>query len=166
MVLEQFQPIESKCQKWLKISRWEGEIVSFFFQVTQWLENGLIIGQYCFYPLPLKKWMTYYQFRGEKRFQRPSLQFLTIRFSSFTIAAWVELIFWTSVVPHIVWIESHLLDFTAAFSLTSQILHVSIVTSFITWSILTNCPFWLQGFWKRNSILSRREKGSTNVETI
>ena len=46
---------------------------------------------------------------------------------------------WTSVVPHIVWIESHLLDFTSIFSLIWWILHVSKVTSFITWSILINC---------------------------
>ena len=52
-----------------------------------------------------------------KRVQRLSLWFLVLRVSSFTIAAWMELILWTSVLPHIVWIESHLLDFTSAFSL-------------------------------------------------
>ena len=98
-----------------------------------------IIGQCCFYHLPLKEWMTYYQFRGEKRVQRPNLWFLVVRLSSFTIAAWVELILWTSVLLHIVWIESGLLDFTSAFSLIWWLSHVSIVTSFITWSILTNC---------------------------
>ena len=74
-----------------------------------------------------------------KRVQRLSLRFLVLRMSSFTIAAWVELILSTSVLLHIVWIESHLLDFTSAFSLIWWISHVSIVTSFITWSILTNC---------------------------
>ena len=39
------------------------------------------------------------------------------RLSSFTKAAWVELILWTSVLPHIIRIESHVLDFTTAFSL-------------------------------------------------
>ena len=139
MVLEQFEPTESKCQKWSTISRWKGEIASSFFQVIQWLANGWIIGQCCFYHLPLKEWMTYYQFRGEKRVQRPSLRFLVLRLSSFTVVAWLELILWTSVLPHIFWIESHLLDFTSAFSLIWWISHVSIVTSFITWSILTNC---------------------------
>ena len=61
--------------------------------------------------------MRYYQFRGEKRVQRPSLQLLVLKLSSFTIAACVELILWTRVLVHIVWIESHLLDFTTAFSL-------------------------------------------------
>ena len=73
------------------------------------MANGWIIGQCCFYHLPLKEIMTYHQFRGEKRVQRPSLLFLVLRLSSFTIAAWVELILWISVLPHIVWIESHLL---------------------------------------------------------
>ena len=45
----------------------------------------------------------------------------------------------TGVLPHIVWIKSHLLDFTSAFSSICWILHLWIVTSFITWSILTNC---------------------------
>ena len=139
MVLEQFDPTESKCQKWSTISRWKGEIASYFFQVLKWLANGWIIGQCCFYHLPLKEWMTYYQFRGEKRVQRPSLRFLVLRLSKFTIAGWVELILWTSVLPHIVWIESHLLDFTSTFSFIWWISHVSIVTSFITWSILKNC---------------------------
>ena len=141
MLLEQFEPIESKCQKWLTISRWIGEIASSFFQVIQWLPNRWIIGQCCFYHLPFKKWMTYYQFRGEKRVKIPSLRFLVLRLSSFTIVAWVELILWTSVLPHIVWIECHLLDFTSAFSLIWWISYVSIVTSFITWSILTDCPY-------------------------
>ena len=44
-----------------------------------------------------------------------------------------------SVLLHIVRIESHLLDFTSAFSLIWWISHISIVTSFITWSIVTNC---------------------------
>ena len=54
-------------------------------------------------------------------------------------ATWVGLVLWTNVLPHIVWIESHLLDFTSAFSLIWWILHVSIATSFATWVILTNC---------------------------
>ena len=139
MVLEQSEQTESKCQKWSTISRWKGEIAIYFFQATQWLADGWIFGQCCFYHLPLKEWMTNYQFRGEKRVERPSLRFLVLRLPSFTIAAWVELILWTSVLPHIVWIESDLLDFTSAFSLIWWISHVSIVTSFITWSILTNC---------------------------
>ena len=53
--------------------------------------------------------MTYHQFRGDKRIQRPSLLFLVRRLSTFIIAAWGELILWISVLPHIVWIESHLL---------------------------------------------------------
>ena len=139
MVLEQFEPIQSKCRKWLAISRWKGEIASSFFQVIQWFANGWIIGQCCFYHLPLKEWIKYYQFRGEKRVQRQSLRFLFVRLSSFTIAAWVKLILWTSVLAHIVWIESHLVNFTSAFSLTWWISHMSIVTSFITWNVLTNC---------------------------
>ena len=39
------------------------------------------------------------------------------RGSSFTITAWVEWILCTSVMPHTVWIKSHQLDFTSAFSL-------------------------------------------------
>ena len=139
MVLERFEPTYNKCQKWWMISRWKGDIASFFFQVIQWLANGWIIGQCCFYHLPLKEWMTHYQLRGEKRVQRPSLQFLILRLSSFTIAAWVELTLWASILPHIVWIESHLLDFSSAFSLIWWISHVPIVTLLITWSILTNC---------------------------
>ena len=61
--------------------------------------------------------MTYYHFRGKKRVQRPSLQLLVLRLSSFTIAAWMELILRTSVLSHIFWIEYHLLDFTSALSL-------------------------------------------------
>ena len=68
----------------------------FFFQVIQWLANGWIIGQCCFYHLLLKEWMTYYQFRDEERVQRPNLWFLVLRLSSFTIVAWVELILWTA----------------------------------------------------------------------
>ena len=82
MVLEQFEPTESKCQKWSTISRWKGEIASSFFQVIQWLPKGWIIGQFCFYHLPLKKWITYYQFRGEKKVQIASLWFLVKRYNS------------------------------------------------------------------------------------
>ena len=66
-------------------------------------------------------------------------RFLVLRLSSFPITTWLELILWNSVVPHIAWIESDLLDFKSAFSFVWWISHVSIVTSFITWSILTNC---------------------------
>ena len=100
---------------------------------------------------------------------RPSLRLLALRLFSFTIAAWVELILWTSVLLHIVWIESHLLDFTSAFSLICWISHVSILTSFITWSILTNCLYLIRRLLsqkKPNSTPSRSEKGSTNVGTI
>ena len=54
--------------------------------------------------------------RREKSSKTKSLV-LVLRLSSFTIAAWVELILWTSVLLHIVCIESHLLDFTSAFPL-------------------------------------------------
>ena len=125
MVLDQLKPTESKCQIWSTISIWKGEIKSCFFQVIQWLANGWIIGQSCFYHLSLKEWMTYYQFRGEKRVQRPSLRILVLRLSSFTVATWVELILWTIVLPHIIWIESHLSDyFTSAFSLIWWISHI------------------------------------------
>ena len=77
--------------------------------------------------------------QGREKVQRPSLRLIVLRLSSFTIAAWVEFILWTSVLPHITRIESHMLDFTSAFSLIWWISHVSIVTSFITWSILTSC---------------------------
>ena len=96
MVLELFDPTESKCQKWLTISRWKGEIAISFFQVIQCLANGWLIGQCCFYHPSLKEWMTYYHFREEKRVQRPSLWFLVLRLSRFTIATWVELVLWTS----------------------------------------------------------------------
>ena len=157
MVLEQFESTESKCQKWSTISRWKVEIASSFFQVIQWLPNGWIIGQCFFYHLPLKEWMTYYQFRGEKRVQRPSLRFFVLRLRSFTIAAWVELILWTSILLHIVWIKSHLLDFTFAFSLIWRILRVSNKLSPLDYKIVVA---------KNHSIPSRPEKGSTNVETI
>ena len=106
--------------------------------------------------------------RREKS-SRPSLRLLALRLFSFTIAAWVELILWTSVLLHIVWIESHLLDFTSAFSFIWWLSHVSILTSFITWSILTNCLYLIRRLLsqkKPNSIPSRSEKGSTNVGTI
>ena len=99
------------------ISKWKKEIASYFFQVIQWFANGWIIGKCCFYHLPLEEWMAYYQFRGEKKVQIPSLLFLVLSLSIFTIAAWMEFILWISVLPHIVWIESHLLGFTSAFSL-------------------------------------------------
>ena len=137
MVLKQFEPTESKYQEWLWISKLKEGIVCSFFQVIQWLANGWIIGQCCFYHLPLKEWMSYYEFREEKRVQRPSLQLLVLMLSSFT--KWVKLMLWTSVLPHIVWIESHLLAFTFAFSFIWWISHVSILTSFITGSILTYC---------------------------
>ena len=111
----------------------------FFFPVIQWLEKRCIIGQCGFHHLHLNESMACYQFRGEKRFERPSLRFFVLRLSNFTKAGWVKLILWTSSLPNIVWTESHLLDFTSAFSLIWWISHVSIVTSFITWRILTNC---------------------------
>ena len=77
--------------------------------------------------------MTYYQARGEKRAQRTSLRFLVLRLSSFTIAAWVELISWTSVLPHIFWMESHLLDFTSAFSLI--LMDISFVNSYLIYNM-------------------------------
>ena len=106
----------------------------FLFQVIQWLANGWIIRQYCFNHRPWKKELYIISLEEGKEFK---FQFL--RLSSFTIAAWVELILCTSELPHIVWIKSHLLDFTSAFSLIWWISHVLIVTSFITWRILTNC---------------------------
>ena len=154
MLLEQFEPTETKCHKWSTISRWKGEIASSFFEVIQWLANGWIIGQCCFYHLPLKEWMTYYQFRGEKRVERPSLQFLVLSLSSFTIVAWVELILWTSVLLHIFWIESHLLDFSYAFSFIWWISHVSIVISCLTWGILTKIGSpWLQGCCRKKNLI-------------
>ena len=92
MVSKQFKPTGSKYQKWSTISWWRGEIASSFFQVIQWLANGKIIGQCCFSHLTLKEGMTYHQFRGDKKAQKPSLQFLVLRLSSFTIVTWVELI--------------------------------------------------------------------------
>ena len=117
----------------MTISRWEGEIASSFFQVIQWLANGWIIGQCCFYHLPLKEWMTYYQFKGEKRVQRPSLRFFVLRLSSFTIAALVELILWNSVLPHIVWIESHLLDFTSVFFF--DLMEIACLNSYLNYNM-------------------------------
>ena len=139
MELGQFKPTESKCQKWSKISSLKEEIANSIFQVIPWLANWWTISQCCFYNLPLKELITYNQFRGEKRVQRPSLWFLFLRLSSFTIPACVKVILWTNVLLHIVWIKSHLLDFTSAFSLIWWISHVSAVTSFITWNILANC---------------------------
>ena len=142
MVLEQFEPTESKCQKWSTIGRWKGEKATSFFQGIPQLANGWIISQYCLYHLPLKEWMTYYQLRWEKRVERPSVRFLVLKLSGFKLAGWVDLILWTSILPRtIVWIESHLLDFTSAFSLIWWMSHVSIVTSFITWDIQTNCLY-------------------------
>ena len=43
MVLEQFQPTESKCQKWSTISRWNGEIASFFIQIIQWMDSPSVL---------------------------------------------------------------------------------------------------------------------------
>ena len=131
MVMKQSEPTESKCQKLLTISRWKEEISSSFFQGIQWIANGWIIGQRYFYHLPLKEWMTYYQLSGEEKGSKNKSSILALRLSSFTIVTWVELIFWNSALPHIVWIESHLLGFTSAFSLIWWILHVSIVKSFI-----------------------------------
>ena len=131
LVLEQFEPTEKKCQKWATISRWKWETTSFFFQVIQWLGNGWIIGQCFFYHPPLKEWMTYYQFREEKRVQRPSIQFLVRRLSSLTIVARLELILWNSVLPHIVWIESHLLDFASVFSL----MDITCVNSYLIYNM-------------------------------
>ena len=58
----------------------------FLFSGNTIVWNGSIIGQYCFYDLPLKEWMRYYQFRGDKRVQRPKLRFLVLILSSFTIS--------------------------------------------------------------------------------
>ena len=90
----------------------------------KWMDNWSVL----LLSSALEGWMTYYQFRGEERVQRRSLWFLVLRFSSFTTAAWVELILWTSILRHVVWIETHLLDFISAFSLIWWISHVSIVT--------------------------------------
>ena len=43
MVLEQFQPTESKCQKWSTISRWNGVIASFFIQIIQWIDSPSVL---------------------------------------------------------------------------------------------------------------------------
>ena len=83
--------------------------------------------------------MTYYQLEDRKGFKDQFFSSLSLRFSGFTIVTWVELILRTSILPHIVWIDNHLLDSISVFSLIWCIFHVSIVTSFITWSILTNC---------------------------
>ena len=73
--------------------------------------------------------MTCYQFRGEKRVQRPGLRFLFLKLSSFTIAAWAELILWTSVLPHIVWIERHLLNLTSVFFF--DLMDIACVNSYL-----------------------------------
>ena len=65
-----------------------------FFYSGNTMACKWIISQCCFHHMPLKEWMTYYQFRWEKRVQRSSLCFLVLRLSSSTIAAWVELIFY------------------------------------------------------------------------
>ena len=85
--------------KMIDDKHWKGEIAISFFQVTQWLANGWIIGHCCFYHLPFKEGMMHYQFRGEKWFQRSSLWLLVLRLPRFTIAAWVDLISWTSLLP-------------------------------------------------------------------
>ena len=51
MVLEQFEPTESKCQKWSTISRWKGEIASSFLIVIssgntmacKWMDNRSVL---------------------------------------------------------------------------------------------------------------------------
>ena len=95
----------------------------------KWMDNWSVL----LYHLPLKEWMIYYQFREEKRVQRPSLRFLVLRLSNFTIATWVELILRNSVPAHIVWIESHLLDFTSAFSFVWWI--ITCVTSYLIYNM-------------------------------
>ena len=77
--------------------------------------------------------MAYYQFGGEKRVQRPSLWFLVLSLSSFTTAAWVELILWTSALLHFIWIKSHLLDFncTSFFDL----MDIACVNSYLIYSM-------------------------------
>ena len=177
MVLEQFEPTESKCQKWLTISRWKKEIATSFIQVIQWLANGLLISQCCFYHVLLKKWMTYYQFRGEKRVQRPSLWSLFLRLSSFKIVTLVELILWISVLPHIVWNENHLLDFISAFSLTWWI---SYVNSYLIYNMKHRSKLYLLDYkivvaknliqyiqdWKRAVPMSRLSKRKNQPESI
>ena len=93
----------------------------------KWMDNRSVL------LLPWKEWMTYYQVRGEKRVQRTSLWFLVLRLSRFTIAAWVELILWTSILPHIFCMESHLLDFTSAFSLI--LIDISFVNSYLIYNM-------------------------------
>ena len=97
-----------------------------------------------------------------KKGSKTKSSFTVLRLSSFLISAWVELILWTSALTHIVWIESHVLDFTLTFSLIWLVLHMSIVTSFITTSILTNClSLWLQDCCRKKSYCStiKAQKG-------
>ena len=96
-----------------------------FFVVVQWLANGWIIGHCCFYHLLLKERMTYYQFRGEKRVQRlksllPCPKVVNRYYSDMGD---VDLMDQCSI----------------AYCQDRKSSHMSIVTSFITWSILTTC---------------------------
>ena len=134
---------QSKWQKWSTISRSKGELVSSFFlgntMACKWMDNRPVLLSSS--DLPLKEWMTYYQFRGKKRVQIQSIRFVVIRLSSFTIAICVDhgLILWSTIMLLIFWIESHLLDFASAFFLIWWILNVPIVISLMTWNILPNC---------------------------
>ena len=100
-----------------------------------WIDNRWVL----LFSSALEKMNDILPVQGREKNSKTKSWFLVPRLSCFTMVARVELIVRTNVKPHIVWIESHLLGFTSAFSLIWWISHVSIVTSFITWSILTNC---------------------------
>ena len=162
MVLEQFDPKESKCQKWSKISRWKGEMATSFFQVIQFLANGWIISQCCFYHHPLKEWMTYYHFRGEARVQRPSFRFLVLRLSAFYNSGMggVDLTSQGTIAYRLdrrLFVRFYLRIF---FDFSD----VGYVNSYLVYNIKHPDKLFLLDF--QNSLPWRPEKGSTSVETV
>ena len=103
--------------------------------------------------------------------------FLVLKLSSLTIAAWVELILWTSVLPHTIWIESHIVRYYRIFF---DLMDIACVNSYLIYNmkhpnklslldykiiVAKNLVQYHQG-WKRAIPMSRPCKRKNQPESI
>ena len=113
----------------------------------------------------------------KKRVQRRILWFLVLRLSSFPIAAWVELILWTSVLPHIFWIKKSsvrfylriffdLMDIARVNSCLNYNMKHPNKLSFLDYKVVAKNLIQYHQGWKRPAPIMRSSKTKNKPDPI
>ena len=114
-----------------KMKRGDYELFLFSGMACKWVDNrwGLLLSSV----LEGMSDMLLVQRREKGSEERKGFKgFLVLKLSSLTIAAWVELILWTSVLPHTIWIESHIVRYYRIFF---DLMDIACVNSYLIYTM-------------------------------